>query len=413
MSQEILAAIEASNKAFADFKTMNEQRLAALEKANPSRGDELSEAMRKAFDEMRLQKEIIERLEAKLNNRPLNGGSGDSEKDAAIELHRTSFKSYIRKGIEFDKHSLEPKALDITNSAEGGYAVPKVIDAQIEALVVNISPIRALASIQQISTSDFHKLVNLRGTASGWVTEMAARPETTEPTLADVVPPMGDLYANPYATQQMLDDVFFNAEAWLADNVATEFARNEANAFCVGNGTAKPKGFLSYTNVATGDATRTFGQIEYYPTGAAGAWPTVSATVNQTDVLIALLGKLKKAYRGNAQFLCNKATLFTMAAFKDNTGRYIFNPMSAPNIPMTLLGYPIIEAEDMPDVAANSLSVAVADWKRAYLIVDRVGIRILRDPFSAKPYITFYTVKRLGGAVVNSEAIKLLKFSVS
>jgi len=408
---KILEAIEASNKAFAEFKAQNDARLAAIEKGNPSRGDELQEAMRKAFADVQAQAKEIESLKAKLFNRPANGGA-DGERDTLVAEHRKSFNTYVRKGVEYAK-DIEAKALDITNSAEGGYAVPKVIDAAIESLVVNISPIRSLASVQQIGTSDFHKLVNLRGTASGWVTEMAARPETTEPTLADVVPPMGDMYANPYATQQMLDDVFFNAEAWIADNVATEFARQEGNAFCVGNGTSKPKGFLSYTNVATADATRTFGQIEYYPTGAAGAWPTVSATVNQTDVLIALLGKLKRAYRGNAQFICNKGVLFQMAAFKDNTGRYIFNPMAAPNIPMTLLGYPIVEAEDMPDVAANSYSVAVADWKRAYLIVDRIGTRILRDPFSAKPYITFYTVKRLGGAVVNSEAIKLLKFSAS
>lgn len=409
MSTEILSAIEASNKAFADFKTLNDARLDNIEK-NRSRGDELNESMKRAFADISSHRETIERLEAKLTNRPGNGGATGSDKETSIAEHRKAFGGYMRKGTDFDRVDMEAKALDITNANEGGYAVPKVIDSSIESLVVNISPIRSIASVQQISTSDFHKLVNLRGTASGWVAETAARPETAAPTLADVVPPMGELYANPQATQQMLDDVFFNAEAWLAENVALEFARAEGLAFVSGNGTAKPKGFLSYTNVTTDDTTRAFGSVQYCKTGAAADWATTSASVSKSDVLVTMIGALKAAYRQNATWVLPKSILFDIAAMKDNSARYIFNPMSAPGIPQTILNYPIVEAEDMPAKGANAYSVAFGDFRRAYLIVDRIGTRVLRDPFSNKPYVGFYTTKRLGGALVNSEAIKLLKF---
>lgn len=408
--EEILKAIEASNAAFAAFKAANDARLEKLEAGNLPRADELTEQMRKAFDTMEEQKKTIERLEAKLLNRPGNGGGGNVEKAQAIEVHSKAFSAYMRKGTEYDRNELEGKALDITNAAEGGYAVPKVIDSMIESLVVNISPIRALATVQQISTSDFHKLVNLRGTASGWVAEAAARGATGTPTFADVVPPMGDLYANPQATQQMLDDVFFNAEAWLADNIATEFARAEGAAFVSGDGTSKPKGFLSYTNVLTDDTTRTFGQIQYTKTTVAADWPVVSASVTPADILIKCAGTLKAAYRQNATWILPKSILFEIAAMKDNAGRYIFNPIMAPGVPPELLNYPLVEAEDMPAKAANAFSVAFGDFRRGYLIVDRIGTRVLRDPFTNKPYIGFYTVKRLGGAVQNSEAIKLIKF---
>ncbi len=404
---EVAKAIEASNTAFAEFKRINDERLAKMEKGQGG-ADELKSSMEKAFKDMADQKAIIETLEAKLKRPNMSGEGVNNEAETE---HKKAFNSYIRKGMDNGLSAAEQKALawSTTAGADGGYAVPKQIDNSIESLMINVSPIRQIASVVQISTTDYHKLVNLRGTASGWVGETAARPATGSPTLADIKPPMGELYSNVQATQQMLDDVFFNVEQWIADEVANEFARAEGAGFITGNGTNQPTGFLTPTYVATGDATRTFGQLEYVPTGVAGGW----AATNPGDVLLSLVSKVKAAYRDGSVFVTNKALLFELAAFKDSTGRYIFNPVTAPGIPETLLGYPVVEAEDMPVKAASSLSLAFGNFKRGYLVVDRVGTRILRDPFSNKPYIGFYVTKRVGGAVVNSEAIKAVRFSVT
>ena len=402
MSQEILKAIEDGNKAFAEFKRINDER---TEKAEAQRKEEMA----KAFADMAAIKEQMDTIEAK-SRRPGFAGDVKPEDETHAE-HRKAFDGYLRKGREGDLASLEQKALaNSTNSgADGGYAVPKVIDAMIEELVVNISPLRQVADVQQVSTTDFHRLVNIRGTASGWVGETSARTATNTPQLADVKPTFGELYSNAQATQQMLDDVFFNAETWLADNVATEFARAEGAAFISGNGTNQPTGFLSGTINSTSDASRAFGALQYVPTGVAGDW----AASNKADVLFTLVGALKAGYRQNANFLLAKSVLFELAAFKDNNGRYLFDFSTVPGKPSSLLGYPVVEAEDMPAKAASSYSVAFGNFKRGYVIVDRIGTRVVRDPFSNKPYIGFYITKRVGGIVVNSEAIKVLKFAVS
>ena len=405
---EIQKALDASNKAFHEFKSINDKRLDLIEKGKGG-ADELKENMEKAFKDMAEQKAVLESLEAKLN-RP-NFGKDGKPVNQVEEDHKAGFHSFVRKGKDEGLAALESKALGWSTNAgaDGGYAVPKVIDDSIEAQLINVSPIRQLANVVQISTTDYHKLVNLRGTASGWVGETAARSATTTPTLFDIKPTMGELYANPQATQQMLDDVFFNVDQWLADEISTEFARAEGAAFISGSGANMPTGFLSYTAAATADGVRANMQLQYVPTGVAGGW----AATNPADSLISLVSQMKAGYRQGSSFVTSKALLFQIAAFKDPSGRYIFNPVSAPGVPETILGYPVVEAEDMPGVAANSLSVAFGNFKRGYQIVDRMGTRVIRDPFSNKPYIGFYTTKRVGGAVINSEAIKLLKFSAT
>lgn len=411
----ITKAIEESNKAFETFKSTNDARLAKIEKGGTDAGGFDQAAMAKSFEDVqRIQAEVktlLENIEAK-SRRPGFAG-GKSDEDEAATEHKSGFLNYLRKGKDEGLAALEQKALAVsTNSgADGGYAVPKVIDNMIESLVLNISPIRSIANVVQTSTNDYHKLVNLRGSASGAVGETASRPATNTPTLKDITINQYDIYANPQATQQMLDDVFFNAEAWLADEIAEEFARQEGALFIsgAGSGSNQPQGFLTPTYVATDDASRTFGQLQYVPTGVAGGF----AASNPADIFFTLVSKMKARYRQGSVFVMNKATLFTVAAFKDSTGRYIFNPITSPEVPATILGFPVTEAEDMPTIAANSLSVAFGNFKRGYQIVDRVGTRVIRDPFSNKPYIGFYTVKRVGGAVINSEAIKAVKFSVS
>jgi HK97 family phage major capsid protein len=303
------------------------------------------------------------------------------------------------------------KALAITTSsgADGGYAMPKVIDQMIEDLVINISPIRQIAKVVQITTADYHKLVNLRGTAGSWVAETAARPATTSPTFADVAITPHDFYLNIQASQQMVDDVQFNAATWIAEQASTEIARAEGNAFILGTGTNQPTGFLNGTPLATADGTRAFGTLMYLPTGVAGGWPAS----NPADFLLNIIYSLKAAFRQNAKWVMNKATLAAISQFKDSSGRYVLTPMQSPTVPAMIFGFPVIEAEDMPGIAASAFPIAFGDFQRGYEVVDRVGTRIVVDPYSNKPYLGYYIVRRTGGAVVNSEAIRLAKFSVS
>jgi HK97 family phage major capsid protein len=403
---EITKAIEASNRAFEEFKKANDERIAKVEKGAHVPED-LAAKMDMTFKAMQDQKVVIETLEAKLK-RPHVGADGKPV-DEQAEEHKKAFRGYLCKGHDFDR-SIEQKSLGISTGPDGGYAVPKVIDGMIDELAVNISPIRSVAQVQQVSTSDYHKLVNVRGTSSGWVGETAARTSTNTPQLVDIAPPMGDLYAFPQASQQMLDDVFFNAEQWLADNLATEFARAEGAAHVSGTGVNQPKGFATYTTAATADATRAFGTIEHVATGASGAFKTLTSTVNPADDLFTVVSKMKAMYRKGSSWITNKAILFEIMGFKDFQGRYVFNPTTAPGVEDTILGYPVVEAEDIPVKAASSLSLWFGNWKQGYLIVDRIGTRVIRDPFSNKPFIGFYTVKRSGGAVLNSEALKALKF---
>jgi len=411
MSKEILDAIETSNRAFEEFKKVNDARIDELKKGGATA--DMQAKMEAIQKDMAEQKRVIEDMEAKAK-RP-NFGSDGKEVNQAEAEHKQAFNGFMRKGKVDGLSELEAKAYAwSTNSgADGGYAVPKVIDSMIDALAVNVSPIRSIASIVQISTTDYHKLVNKHGTASGWVGETDARPATATSVLADIKPTMGELYANPQATQQMLDDVFFNAEQWLASEVALEFARAEGAAFISGDGVNKPTGFLAGATAATADASRAFGTIEHIPTGTAGAWKTLSGTVNPADDLFTVVSKMKAAYRNGSNWVTNKAMLFEIMAFKDFQGRYVFNPTTAPGVADTILGYPVVEAEDIPAKGASSLSLAFGNFKRAYLIVDRIGTRVVRDPFSNKPYIGFYTTKRVGGALINSEALKVLKFAVA
>jgi HK97 family phage major capsid protein len=407
---EIKSLIEAQNTVIAKLRETTEDIQAKAQKSGATGDLEAKLAKVTAdLDTVRADhKKAMEDFDAK-SRRPAIGADGKPV-DEVQEEHKKAFRGYLTKGTDFDR-SLEAKALSISSGADGGYAVPKVIDAMIDALAVNISPIRSIATVQQISTSDFHKLVNVRGTTSGWVGETQTRAGTNAPTLVDIAPPMGELYAKPSATQQMLDDVFFNAEQWLSGEIATEFARAEGAAHVSGTGVNQPKGFSSYTTAATGDATRAFGTIEHVATGASGAFKTLTSTVNPADDLFSLVSKLKAAYRPGSSWVTNKAVLYTIMAFKDYQGRYVFAPTTAPDVKDTIMGYPVVEAEDIPALAANSLSLWFGNFKAGYLIVDRIGTRVIRDPFSNKPYVDFYVTKRTGGSCMNTEAIKALKFA--
>lgn len=330
--------------------------------------------------------------------------------DAAKAEHRAAFNQFIRKGVEAGLADIERKAVNVTTPGDGGYALPEQIDSMIAKRLLDISPIRSIANVVTVSTSDYKKLVDTRGLASGWVGEATARTATGTSTLYEAAAFMGEIYANPQATQQSLDDLFFNVEAWIADTIADEFAYREGAAFVTGDGSSKPKGFAGYTTAATADSSRAYGTLEHIATGVSGDF----AASNKGDKLYDVVYKLKAGHRANARWVTSKALLGEMRQFKESTtNAYLWQPGLAAGQPSTLAGYPVVEAEDMPAKGANSLSVAFGNFAAGYTVVDRVGIRSLRDPFTNKPYVGFYTTKRVGGMVVDSEAIKFLKFSVS
>ena len=310
---------------------------------------------------------------------------------------------FLRLGIET---GLERKSLDNATVGAGGYSIPREIDEKIDATLMAISPIRRIANVVKVGSSNYRKLITTGGFQSGWVGLEALRPETTTPSFTEVIPPSGDLYANPAASQHMLDDAMFDVDEWLAKEVATEFARAEGFAFVKGTGVNQPMGFLTSPNAVTADATRPMGTLQFLGTGVSAGFPAS----NPADKLIDLVQTLRQPYRQGAVFVMNSATAAQIRKFKTSDGAFIWQPGLISGQPSTLLGYPVIEAEDMPDVAANSLSIAFGNFNAGYTIAERNETSILRDPYTKKPYVYFYATKRVGGQVVNSEAIKLLKF---
>lgn len=331
----------------------------------------------------------------------------DGVKGGAVDPHRAAFVDrYLRQGHEA---GVELKSFSGASDAAGGYAVPREIDQIIDATLKSISPIRSIANVVRTGTAGYRKLVTSGGIVSGWASETGARAETGTPSFNEIVPPSGELYANPAASQAMLDDARFDVENWLAGEIAREFAAAEGAAFVNGNGTNKPQGFLTYTTTDEADGVRAFGSLQYVASGAAGAF----AAASPQDKLIDLVQSLRAPYRQGASFVMNSATLAVIRKMKTDDGAFIWQPSLAAGQPATLLGYPVVEAEDMPDIAAESLSIAFGNFQAGYVISERSETSILRDPFSNKPFVHFYAVKRIGGAVSNSEAIKLMKFSAS
>lgn len=296
----------------------------------------------------------------------------------------------------------ERKALSVGSDPEGGYVVYPDMSGQIVQKVFETSPMRAYASIQTISTDALEGIFDLNEASFGWVEETESRSETNTPDIGRWRIPVHEMYAFPFATQKLLDDAAIDMENWLSMKVADKFARAEADAFVNGSGVGQPRGFLTYS-----DGTTLPGTIEQFDTGVNGAY---AAAPDGGDVLIDALYGLKAPYRANATWFMNRATTKLTRKLKDSDGAYLWSPGIAAGQPATLLGYPVAAFEDMPDPATGSLSVAVGDMRAAYQIVDRIGIRVLRDALTNKPYIGLYTVKRVGGDVVNFEAVKLVKF---
>jgi HK97 family phage major capsid protein len=400
MTLETKEAIENLTSSFETFKAVNDRRLKELEEKGAA--DVLSE------EKLGRINEDIDRLQKKLNKvysagqRPSLGG--DDGEASGREEKAAFYDGFIRKGL---LQGIEAKALNSLAGEDGGYAVPEELDRELEKRLRLLSPIRADAKVVSIGSSRYKKLVNVGGISSGWVAETDARPESDAPKLAEIDPPLGELYANPAATQVMLEDAHFDVEQWLGEELAEEFAIRENAAFVAGDGVNKPKGFLTYTTSANDDGSRNFGEIQAIATGVNGDW----AVSDPADILIDLVHSMKAGYRSGAKFYLNTGLLAEIRKFKDQDGNYLWRPGLESGAASSLLGYPVVEVADMPDRAADSLSIAFANMRRAYTVTDRMGTKILRDPYSHKPYIHFYTTKRVGGAVTNDQAIKLLQFA--
>lgn len=395
--KDVQDVAEAIGKKFDEFKERNDKRVDALEaeKGKLSGQVETLNGKLSELDELKfsLEQELLE------IKRP--GGGGNSK---LVSEHKAAFLNFVRKGKDDGLADLEKKALQTTVDADGGFAVPEELDRTILELLRDESPMRQICGQMTIGTADYKKLVSLGGAGSGWVGEVAERPETGTPTLAQINAVMGEIYANPQATQTSLDDMFFNAEAWLNGEVAREFAEREGSAFLLGDGTNKPKGLLAYAMDLASDKTRVFGKLQNIKSGTAGDF--------DADDLIKLVYSLRKGYRANASWMLPTMTLFKVRTFKDAvTGAYIWQPGLQANQPSSLLGYGVAENEDMPAVAADANAVVFGDYKRAYTIVDRLGTRVLRDPYTNKPNVGFYTTKRVGGMLTDSCAAKVLTLS--
>lgn len=395
-------AADALMRAFEEFKTANDARLAALEKG---RGDVLLEDKVDRIDRaLSEQKSLIERA-------ALNGRRPALGADPVQSEHKSAWNSYLRRGDIAALTQFESKALSVVGDPtpggqDGGYVAPPELDRMIETRLRQVSPMRTIATVRTTGANVFKKPISLTAAGTGWVAETGARTQTSTPTLALMEFPTAELYANLAATQTLLDDSFVNLEDWIAAEVEEAFAGQERAAFVNGDGDNQPRGFLDYDLVA--EASHVWGKIGYVATGVEGAF----AASDPVDDLIDLIYTPKPQFRQNARFAMNRKTVAAVRKLKDADDRYIWEPNEAGG--STLLGYPISEIEDMPDyTTTDAPAIAFGDFARGYLIVDRAGVRVLRDPYSAKPYVLFYVTKRVGGGVQNFDAIKALKFGES
>lgn len=404
---EISDAFDDFMGAFEAFKAANDERLGDIERKMSA--DVLTvekvERINRAIDE---QKRVIDQLILK-NRRPLLGRDGAPASLFSLE-HKAAFDAYVRGGAEDNLRAVEQKALAVsTNSgADGGYLVPEETEREIGRRLTAASPIRAIASVRQISGNVYKKPFAITGAATGWAGETDSRTQTTSPTLAEMEFPAMELYAMPAASATLLDDSAVNIDEWIATEVEQAFATQEGTAFVTGDGDKKPTGFLNYTKAA--EASWAWTKIGYVVTGVSGDF---AADEEASDNLVDLVYTLKAAYRQNATWVMNRSTQAAVRKLKDGDGNYIWQPSAVAGASASLMNFPIAESEDMPGIDANAYAIAFGDFRHGYLVVDRVGVRVLRDPYSAKPYVLFYTTKRVGGGVQDFNAIKLLKFGTA
>jgi HK97 family phage major capsid protein len=320
--------------------------------------------------------------------------------------HRKALATYLRVGDDDGLRGLEleGKAMSTAVNAEGGYLVDPETAETIRTVLRSASSLRAVASVVQVEATSFDVLIDSTEVGAGWADEATAQDETDTPQIERISIPLHELSAMPKASQRLLDDAAFDIEGWLAARIADKFARAEADAFLNGNGTGKPKGLLAHAKIANGSWS--WGSLGYVATGTAGDFDAT----NPSDAIVDLVYALGARYRANATFVMNSKTAGAVRKMKDADGRFLWSDGLSQGEPARLMGYPVLIAEDMPDIGTDAMAIAFGDFAAGYTIAERPDLRVLRDPFSAKPHVLFYATKRVGGDVTDFAAIKLMKF---
>ena len=409
--EELKKTIAAIGTAFEEFKAENDKKLKEIEAKGTSdavlneKVDKINADITK-LNEMKAELEKLDKAVSRMNLPP---GGGSTVIDKAMTEHKAAFEKWFREGGESNLAAVKKlqveASLSTLSDPDGGYIVaPPEFDKAIDRVAGTISIMRNLATVRTIGTNEYKKIVNIGGTSSGWVAEKESRTETDTPSLKEIAINMKEIYAEPGCTQLSLDDSYMDLPSWLADEVSTEFNEEEGEAFVTGDGVAKPHGIAGYTMVA--NSSYAWGSIGY----VAGGHATL---LNNADKLLSLQHALKSSYRNGATFLMNDSTCEKIRTLKDGDGNYLWRAGLMENAPDTLLGKPVAYDDNVADIGAGEYPLFFGNFKRAYLILDRMGIRILRDPYTSKGNVLFYTTKRVGGGIILYEALKALKIATS
>lgn len=408
---EMNELLESLKAGFDEYKKANDERLGELSKTS-GQAAELEGKLAKIEEELQKREARLSELEAKANRPQMGGGAFD---DPATAERKAAFDKYVRKGLDADLRALETKddpiAVQTGVNAQGGYAVPTDLYREIFTLLGADSPMRAVCDVRVVGNPNIVQLVDVGGTTTGWVGETSSRTQTNTPQLTQVTPTWGEIYAFPFSSQWALDDIYFNVEDWLINNIAREFAKQENIAFTTGNGSNKPKGLLAADMNTTADDSRAYGYFQYIKTGVADGMPATSAAFG--DLLIDTVTALKSRYYSRARWMMTRQTLAAVRKLKDSNNNYLWQPGLQSGEPNTILGFPYTYNDDMPQIGANALPIAFGDFREAYVIMDRTGIYVRRDDLTNKPWVGFYTTKRVGNMILNSEAVKFIKCETS
>lgn len=401
---ELKKAIEDLQKSWADYRKTNDERLSAISAGSGTA--ELEAKLAKIDADVTKNQKMVDELsalQAQVNRMNLGTGSGNDK-----PVHDEAFSKWMKAGESREFRAAATADVD----PAGGFFVMPEVETAITRVAMQTVAMRRLANVRTISSASLKKVISKGGASAGWVGERDTRPETNSPNVDIIEITAREMYANPAASQILLDDSYTDVASWLGEEAGVAFGELEAAAFINGNGPLSPRGILSYDIVA--NANYAWGKIGYTATGAAGAW----AATDPADKLVDLVHTLKPKYRANGAFLMNDLTMASVRKLKQTTGAgsmnsYLWEPSFQAGQPARLLGYPVYSDDNMPDIAANKYSIAFGDFRAGYQIVDRAGISVLRDPYTLKGFVQFYTTRRVGGGVVNYEAIKLLKFAAS
>lgn len=421
MDAQIKEAIEGVGKAFHEYKAANDQRIAEIVKNGEANAETVAKVIKleKAIESGEELATRLDKLEMDFKRRERLAGDVDALPEAERK-HLDAFTDFMRNPKDSDalgkymEAGKQIKAVEVTTPGLGGYAVPQVLIQSIERKTLEVSPMRQLVNVQKASSTSFKLLVDVGGASSGWVGEKATRTETDTPGLEPVTPTFGMLYAYPKATEESMQDMFFDVANWLADSVSEAFSYQEGRAILTGNGVNKPTGMLYPAPEAAGDLdtgpARTFGHYQYIATGVAGSFPLDET---QGDPIINLIYSIAPQYRQNARFLMNRLTMSTIRKWKDADGNYVWTPGITAGASSQLFGYPVSEMEGLANIAADAFPVMFGDFKRGYTLLDLVGLRVTPDEVTTPGYVKWYFRKRMGGIIHNDDAVKVIKVALA